>query len=86
MARKKRPDEWITQLNITNRLNSISETESIDLRRKIRDELHSWTYGFWLKKFKMIRKTLDSGLSHAEKCQRIRLIIDTPHDGLQNIS
>jgi hypothetical protein len=82
---RKRPDEWITQLNITNRLKEIADTESRTDRGKIRDELREWTHDFWYQKFKMIRKTLRSKNSFENKCQKIQRILDCPKNWFENL-
>ncbi|MFC1738232.1 hypothetical protein ACFL1G_04175 [Planctomycetota bacterium] len=84
MARK-RPDEWITQLNITNRLNEIADIESKTDRRRIIDELRKWTHDFWYQKFKMIRKTLRSKDSFENKCHKIQSILDCPKNWFENL-
>ena len=84
MARK-RPDEWTTQFNITNRLNEIADAEGRTDRKRIRGELREWTHDFWFQKFKMIRKTLRSKDSSENKCQKIQKILDCPKNWFENL-
>jgi len=82
---KKWPDERRTQLNITNLLNEIVETDNRTQRQRIKDKLREWTYGFWYKKLGKIRETLQTGNPPADKCSKIKKILDTPRDGLDNL-
>jgi hypothetical protein len=82
---KRRYDEWITQLNITNLLNKITKTNSESERQRLRDQLYEWTHGFWFQKFKLIREILKTEDRADSKCHRIVKVLDTPRRALDNL-
>lgn len=83
--RNKVTDEYKTQLNITNRLNKIVDTEDRFERKKIKHELRDLTHGFWYQKYKKIREIIESKDSSDNKCFKIKKALDTPKNAIDTL-
>ncbi len=82
----KRTDEWRTQQNITRLLNKMAKSKDRTERKIANEEIRDWTYGFWLMKFRKMRKVLRSTATPKNKCKEIQQIIDTPKEKWMNLS
>ena len=78
----KKTDEYRTQYRITKRLNQIVATDDKKKRKELKDEVYDLTNHFWYRKFKIIRRVLQSRAAAKAKCSKIQEIIDTPKEGL----